>query len=159
VWLAVPCSLSIQHWDFKLVFWGQVSLRVGPYIRTGWFEVGKIMLWPWQLWKIEGLPHSCFGVFWYRIGLTDLFLIAWPCCYWIQVHRTNGYFSQLGSLIPCEQLLLVKIISQRPIPWSVARNRQHCIFNWDVMCCSPLVTFTDNCVQYLIHTTLSCNLM
>ena len=153
VWLAVPCSLSIQGRDFELVFWGQVSLGVGPYIRTGWFEAGKIMLWSRQLWKIEGLPHSCFGVFRYRNGPTDLFPIAWPCCYRIQVHRTNGHFSRSGSLIPRERLLLAKIISRRPIPRSVARNGQHCVFNWDAACRSPLVTFAANHVHYLIHAT------
>jgi hypothetical protein len=109
------------------------------------------MLWSRQLWKIEGLPHSCFGVFRYRNGPTDLFPIAWPCCYRIQVHRTNGHFSRSGSLIPRERLLLAKIISRRPIPRSVARNGQHCVFNWDPACRSPLVTFIANRVFDSCH--------
>lgn len=108
-------------------------------------------LWSRQLWKIEGLPHSCFGVFRYRNGPTDLFPIAWPCCYRIQVHRTNGHFSRSGSLIPRERLLLAKIISRRPIPRSVARNGQHCVFNWDAACRSPLVTFIANRVFDSCH--------
>jgi len=121
-----------------MYFGGQVSLGVGPYICTGWFEAGKIMLWSRQLWKIEGLPHSCFGVFQYRSGPTNLFPIAWPCCYRIQVHRTNGRFSRWRSLIPRKQLLLAKIISWRPILQSMARNGQHWVCNWDAACHSLL---------------------
>ena len=97
VWLAVPCSPSIQGRDFELVPLGQVFVFSWSWIiYLHWvIRSGQINA---TIWQIEELPCSCFWIFWYRSGPTDsdLFSIAWPSCYRIQECCTNGHFFSIG---------------------------------------------------------------
>jgi hypothetical protein len=103
------------------------------------------------IWQIEELPRSCFGVFQYRSGPTDsdLFSIAWPSCYRIQERCTNGHFFSIGVFSSMRTTAAWEDNFMKVDP--AQRSKKHCVFNWDTACRSPLVTFTVNHLQYLIH--------
>jgi hypothetical protein len=139
VWLAVPRNFELVPLGQVLVFSRSWTIYLHWMIRSGKNNA--------TIWQIEELPCSCFG-FRYRSGPTDsdLFSIAWPSCYRIQEHCTNGNFFSIGVFNSTRTTFAWEDNFAKVNP--AKRGKKHCVFNWDTVC-SMTSTSTTPILQSL----------
>ena len=152
--LVALCGHSIQGWDFELCpicfmyIWGKLSSSLGPYWMIQSEQNNATIMATLESWvqmthifRFQGISTQEWS---------NRFPEVRPYSQWPGLAVIGStYTIQMGTVFwtepstPYEWLLPGKTISWNSNPQSMARDiSKHCGFNWDVLCCSLLITST-----------------